>query len=81
MDGSSCVSCHSRAGIGITDGKADPFKLSVFQLNVSEYGYAKSVNGTPNPNWFNGSDNPPALNVLQTDFIWGFLFAAPLTKK
>lgn len=81
MDGSSCVSCHSRAGIGISNKKADFFKLSVFNQTVTDYGYAKSVNGIPNPNWFNESDTPPKLNVLQTDFIWGFLFAKPLPIK
>lgn len=81
MDGSSCVSCHSRAGIGISNKQAEFFKLSVFNLTVSDYGYAKSVNGIPNPNWFNESSSPPELTVLQTDFIWGFLFAKPLLIK
>lgn len=81
MDGSSCITCHSRAGIHINaQGKADFFKLSVFDLSLSDYGYAKSVDGIPNENWFNDSDMPPTLQVLQTDFIWGFLFAKELVK-
>ncbi|MBL4661016.1 MAG: hypothetical protein JKY19_11725 [Alcanivoracaceae bacterium] len=75
MDGSSCVTCHARAGINISDGKPNFFKLSVFDLRLSDYGYAKSVDGIPNQDWFHNSDMPPSLDVLQTDFIWGFLFA------
>lgn len=81
MDGSSCVSCHSRAGIHINaQGKPDFFKLSVFDLSLSDYGYARSVHGVPNKNWFNDSDMPPTLQVLQTDFIWGFLFAKEIVQ-
>jgi len=81
MQNSSCISCHSRAGIGITDNKADFQKLSVFDLSLSNFGYAQSYKGIPNPNWFNESTTPPQLKVLQTDFIWGFLFAQPLVVK
>ncbi len=80
MDGSSCISCHARAGIHIANGKPDFFKLSVFDLSLSDYGYARSVHGTPNENWFHDSDMPPSLDVLQTDFIWGFLFAKEIVK-
>ena len=80
MDGSSCISCHSRAGINVTDGNPNFFKLSVFDLSLSDYGYARSVNGIPNENWFHDSDMPPSLNVLQTDFIWGFLFAKEIVN-
>lgn len=81
MDGSSCVSCHARAGIHITrDDKPNFFKLSVFENSLSDYGYARSAHGIPNENWYNDSDTPPSLDVLQTDFIWGFLFAKELVK-
>lgn len=81
MDGSSCVTCHSRAGIHVTaDGKPNFFKLSVFINSLSDYGYAKSADGIPNKNWFHNSDMPPALDVLQTDFVWGFLFAKEIVK-
>lgn len=81
MDGSSCVSCHSRAGIHVTaDGKPNFFKLSVFINSLSDYGYAKSADGIPNKNWFHDSDMPPALDVLQTDFVWGFLFAKEIVN-
>ncbi len=80
MDGSSCITCHARAGIHVTRGKPDFFKLSVFDLSLSDYGYARSVFGVPNENWFHDSDMPPSLDVLQTDFIWGFLFAKELFK-
>jgi len=81
IDGSSCVSCHSRAGIHVRgDGKPNFFKLSVFINSFSDCGYAKSADGIPNKNWFHNSDMPPALEVLQTDFVWGFLFAQERVK-
>ncbi|HVJ63411.1 MAG TPA: hypothetical protein VM555_11965, partial [Tahibacter sp.] len=33
------------------------------------------INGTPDPNLYFASNQPPALQVLQTDFVWGFLTA------
>lgn len=81
MDGSSCITCHSRAGIHVSaDGTPNFFKLSVFINSLSDYGYAKSADGIPNKNWFHDSDMPPALDVLQTDFVWGFLFAKEIVK-
>jgi hypothetical protein len=97
MDGSSCMSCHSRAGIKVWPQYQDRslacgnpvlsgkycytiFGLGVFENNVSEFGYARSAHGIPNENWFYDSATPPDLNILQTDFIWGFLFAQPLVK-
>jgi hypothetical protein len=41
-------------------------------------GYGQSAFGVPNPDWFNQSMQPPRVNALQTDFVWGFLFANPL---
>lgn len=81
VNGSSCISCHSRAGTD-ADGPFHPdiagrgvFPLSVFQNDLSSFGYGKSAHGVPNKNWFHESNQPPRLQVLQTDFVWGFLFA------
>ncbi|MGD2116992.1 MAG: hypothetical protein PVG66_01420 [Chromatiales bacterium] len=82
MDGSSCITCHARAGsdqYGIL--KVPPpegrgvFPLSVFSNTLSDYGYGRSDHGIPNPDWYHDSNQPPSLKVLQTDFVWGFLFA------
>lgn len=97
MDGSSCMTCHARAGIRLTpQAKADSqactnpvlggdycytfFGLGVFENNVSDFGYSRSAHGAPNPNWYYDSATPPDLNVLQVDFVWGFLFASPLVN-
>lgn len=97
MDGSSCITCHARAGIKVWPQYKDRklacsnpvlngaycytfFGLGVFENNVSEFGYARSAHGIPNQSWFYDSATPPDLGVLQTDFIWGFLFAQPLVK-
>lgn len=93
MSQSSCISCHSRAGIHI-QWQPDPtgpgpvtvkpvanfFRLGVFSRQLSDYGYQQSVHGIPNPNWFHNDDSSASLDVLQTDFVWGFLFASPLVK-
>lgn len=81
MDGSSCITCHARAGIHVdTNGDSTFFKLGVFENSLSDYGYGRSAHGIPNQSWFQDSAQPPKLEVLQTDFVWGFLFAQPLVK-
>lgn len=82
MDGSSCITCHSRAGIHVDENGTDStfFKLGVFENSLSDFGYGRSAHGIPNKNWFHDSAQPPKLDVLQTDFVWGFLFAKPLVE-
>ena len=82
MNGSSCMTCHSRAGIHVDENGRDStfFKLGVFENSLSDYGYGLSVRGTPNESWFHDSSLPPKLHVLQTDFVWGFFFARPLPR-
>ena len=77
MMSSSCMTCHARAHIG-PDGK--PSVLGVFENTVDMIGYGEGSLGTPNPNWFISSQQPPALQALQTDFVWGFFFANDLHK-
>jgi hypothetical protein len=70
---SSCMTCHSRAGTSAR-GSLPP-ALGVFINETSETGYLQSARGAPVPDWFRASKQPPALAVLQTDFVWGFLNA------
>lgn len=82
MNGSSCITCHARAGANVNSkGEVNYFHLSVFTKNLSDYGYGTSAHGAPNPAWFHDDDNDGTLEVLQTDFVWGFLFAKPLAIK
>lgn len=73
---SSCVTCHARAGA--TAKGTIPLALGVFTNIANESGYLQSISGAPDPNLFNADNQPPALTVLQTDFIWGFLTATCL---
>jgi hypothetical protein len=93
MDGSSCISCHARAGVaglGQQAGSKNPalptFKhflaLSVFETSLTDYGYFRSHHGIPHADWYYRDNNSsPELQVLQTDFVWGFLNAQPLPDK
>ncbi len=70
---SSCMTCHARAG---TSGTGTvPLALGVFVNGLTESGYLPGSRGLPLPDWFHKSGQPPALTVLQTDFVWGFLTA------
>jgi hypothetical protein len=81
---SSCISCHSRASMAGTGDDTAPLKpaLGVFKFDtLSEVGYQQSASGIPNPAWYHGSGSRPALQAMQTDFMWGMpFFARPLSK-
>lgn len=93
MDGSSCIGCHSRAGVAALGAKpgdkldpASSFKhflaLSVFETSLSDFGYFRSHNGIPNPDWYYRDNNSsPEMEVMQADFIWGFLNAQPVVTE
>lgn len=72
---SSCMSCHARAAVNSQGGPP----LGVFTAQLSELGYPQSAHGIPDPDWYYSSSNHPALTALQTDFVWGFLSATPIT--
>lgn len=74
---SSCMTCHARSGATVA-GTIPP-ALGVFENGVTDSGYLPSSYGLPLPDWYNRSGQPPTLQVLQTDFVWGFL-AANSTK-
>lgn len=75
VSSSSCMTCHARAHVG-SDGF--PSVLGVFENDVDTIGYGRGPVGVPDPNWFFTSQQPPALQALQTDFVWGFFFAKAL---
>lgn len=93
MDGSSCVSCHARAGVAglgqkpgskIPDGTATKhfLALSVFETSLSDFGYFRSHHGIPRSEWYHRDNNSrPELEVLQLDFVWGFLNAQPVVTN
>lgn len=89
MDGSSCITCHARAGadqFGPPLSKSRPdgapkLPLGVFMNELTSFGYGKSASGVPNPSWFYDSNESPRLRVMQTDFVWGFMRAYPLVEK
>ena len=73
---SSCMTCHARAGAN--SGGTIPPPIGVFGNELSDSGYMPSAFGSPVPDWFNRNGQPPTLQVLQTDFVWGFLAANSL---
>jgi hypothetical protein len=76
---SSCVSCHARAAVG-PSGTA---VLGIFEPRLSEVGYPQSSFGIPDPDWFvTNSSSAHFLDLigLQSDFVWGILFASPLSE-
>lgn len=83
MDGSSCISCHARAGAALnSDGTVNFLALSVFERDLTDFGYARSHHGIPNPFWYyNDNNTKPSMRVMQTDFIWGFLNANPIVSS
>jgi hypothetical protein len=79
VSSSSCITCHARAGA--TRAGTLPPALGVFMNELEDSGYQRSAHGTPVPDWYHRSGQPPTLNVLQTDFVWGFLSANCITEK
>jgi hypothetical protein len=69
----SCITCHSRASIGVIDGA--PQRLPVFEDAVLRRGYI----GLPNPEWFDGVGQSgrqrPTFRPL--DFVWSLSQAKP----
>jgi len=77
MGTSSCIGCHARAGFAPVGGKAPAqfLRLGVFEPVLSDFGYQQSHMGVPNHAWYYNDSPTFGLEVLQTDFIWGFLNA------
>jgi hypothetical protein len=69
----SCVTCHSRAAIGVVDGQ--PVRLPIFDTSVTDSRTdprsKRGFVGTPRPEWFaNG-------RFQSLDFIWSMAKARP----
>lgn len=73
---SSCMTCHARASVG-GEGQA---AIGVFVNQLGDSGFVQSSQGIPNPDWFHVTGTA-ALQNLQTDFVWGFLFAKCKTQS
>lgn len=81
MDGSSCISCHARAGAAAETVNSPP-PLSVFERSMTSFGYRRSHHGIPNQFWFyNDINGGPKMLIMQTDFVWGFLNAQRIRNK
>lgn len=74
------ITQHLSASVTLHKENANFLKLGVFEPALSEFGYEQSQEGIPNHSWFYGDDPNFSLQVLQTDFIWGFLNANPLSE-
>jgi len=56
--------------------------LSVFESSLSDFGYFRSHHGIPRADWYHRDNNSnPELEVLQVDFVWGFLNAQPVVTS
>ena len=83
VSSASCISCHARAGA--TKEGTPP--LAIFEDTLSDLGLPLSVNGLPTEAWFNvnayrdavGTREAPGIRAVQTDFVWGFRNACPMT--
>lgn len=81
----SCISCHARAAV---DSSGLP-PLAIFADTLSDAGLPKSVNGIPNEAWFDvnayfgveGRSEAPGILSIQTDFVWGFRNACPMSRR
>ncbi len=62
---SSCITCHARATFD-----ASGQSLPIFRPDHQSY------NGTPDPNWYYTTTNPPKTLYLQGDFVWSFFLAS-----
>lgn len=71
VNSSSCLTCHSQAGV---DSTTFPFTHGVGQtFRANLFGFGEVVRGVPKPEWF--YTPRPTLTVMPTDFVWGVLNA------
>jgi hypothetical protein len=72
---SSCITCHSRASIGIVAGT--PTRLPIFQSAENEFPTRRGYVGTPDAEWFARSDDGARPLFQQLDFVWSLSKAHP----
>ncbi|MCG8493973.1 MAG: hypothetical protein MI743_20335 [Sneathiellales bacterium] len=77
VNSSSCLTCHAQASVNADGGVGAPSFGFASDLNL--FSYQRSTNGETQPSWFYqpGTNTPTAV---QTDFVWGILFANDLVK-
>ena len=82
---SSCMTCHSRAVVGLRTARPDlnpcqPNSLPVFLISTEEPGLEneRAIRygpvGSPDPSWFRADGARP--RYIQTDFLWSIPFRA-----
>lgn len=78
---SSCITCHSRASIGVIAGVAA--RLPIFDSSQSEADHdvriRRGFNGLPQPEWFqsSGPDGQEHAVFKPLDFVWSLMQAKP----
>jgi len=77
VNSSSCMTCHSQASVNAA-GRPGVNSIG-FSSQLNLFGYPRSTNGVPHPDWFyqTGTNTPQAV---QTDFVWGILFAQDIVQ-
>jgi hypothetical protein len=77
----SCMTCHSRASLGVVDGR--PARLPALDTNAdaggNEVPARRGYFGLPNPAWFGGveADGRERPTYRPLDFVWSLSQARP----
>lgn len=71
VNSSSCMTCHSQAGVDATASAVTQGVGATFEANLM--GYGRVARGTPKPEWFYTPS--PSVQIMSTDFVWGILGA------
>jgi len=73
---SSCMTCHSRAAVGLRSARPDlpGWQANTLPLNLSIAPVLDEPVGAPNPGWF--TDEYGNRRYLQTHFVWSAPFRA-----
>jgi hypothetical protein len=67
---SSCMTCHSRASIGVVAGT--PVRLPIFEAGTTAGQGRRGYTGLPNPEWYQraGADGHMQRDFGSLDFVW-----------
>jgi hypothetical protein len=74
----SCITCHSRASIGVVDGQ--PVRLPAFEVAAGAAGAStrRGYVGLPDPAWFaRASADPRGAAFQPLDFVWSMSQGRP----
>lgn len=77
---SSCLTCHSRAAVGLRSARPDmpQWQANILPLNLSTRPVLEEPVGAPRQDWF--IDTYGNVRYLQTHFVWSAPFRALSTK-